>query len=162
MPLLEPLVEATKLLSYKCQPSLSMVEPVATGFFVAEDGSWCWCAEACCERCIATTQTQAIKSRLTDRDDTDLCRVASFLDPRFKDLAFLSERDLSLCYEQATHMALESIQCSEDFAIGPESNQSKKRHKLSEFEAFLATKQPARLSKEAGVAKEIAHYRQSP
>ena len=28
VPLLEPFVEATKLLSYECQPSLSMVEPV--------------------------------------------------------------------------------------------------------------------------------------
>ena len=28
VPLLEPFVEATKFLSYECQPSLSMVEPV--------------------------------------------------------------------------------------------------------------------------------------
>ena len=60
-------------------------------------------------------------------------------------------------FEQATHMALESIQCSEDSAKQAESNQPKKPHKLSEFEAFLATKQPARVSKEAGVAEEIAH-----
>ena len=60
-------------------------------------------------------------------------------------------------FEQATHMALESIHCTEDSAKSPESNQPKKRRKWSEFEAFLATKQPARVSKEAGVAEEIAH-----
>ena len=108
---------------------------------------------------VATILTQAIKSRLTDCDDTDLRRVASFLDHCFKDLAFLSERDHQLVFEQATHMALESIQCSEDSAKSPESNQPKKHRKLSEFEAFLATKQPARVNKEAGVAEEIAHYR---
>ena len=59
-------------------------------------------------------------------------------------------------------MALESIQYSEDSAKSPESNQPKKRRKLSEFEAFLATKQPARGSKEAGVAEEIVHYRRLP
>ena len=60
-------------------------------------------------------------------------------------------------FEQATHIALKSIQYSEDSAKQAESNQRKKRRKLSEFEAFLATKQPARVSKEAGVAEEIAH-----
>ena len=80
---------------------------------------------------IATILTQAIKSCLTDCDDTDLRHVASFLDPRFKDLAFLSERDHQLVFEQATHMALESIHCSEDSAKSPESNRLKKRSKMS-------------------------------
>ena len=35
---------------------------------------------------VATILTQAIKSCLTDCHDTDLCHVASLLDPRFKDL----------------------------------------------------------------------------
>ena len=48
---------------------------------------------------VATILTQAIKSCLTDCDDTDLCRVASILDPRFKDLAFFSERDHQLVLE---------------------------------------------------------------
>ena len=48
---------------------------------------------------VATILTQAIKSCLTDCDDTDLRRVASILDPRFKDLAFLSERDHQLVLE---------------------------------------------------------------
>ena len=52
---------------------------------------------------------------------------------------------------------LDSIQFTEDSAKQAESNQLKKRCKLSEFEAFLATKQPARVSKEAGVDEEIAH-----
>ena len=108
---------------------------------------------------VATILTQAIKSCLTDCDDTDLRHVASFLDLRFKDLAFLSERDHQLVFEQATHMALESIHCSEDSAKSPESNQPKKRSMLSEFEA---TKQPARVSREEGVAEEIAHYSRLP
>ena len=111
---------------------------------------------------IATILTQAIKSCLTDCDDTDLCRVASFLDPRFKGLAFLSERDHQLVFEQATHMPLEFIHCSEDSAKSPESNQPKKRSMLSEFEAFLATKQPPRVSREEGVAEETAHYSRLP
>ena len=48
---------------------------------------------------VATILTQAIKSCLTDCDYTDLRRVASILDPRFKDLAFLSERDHQLVLE---------------------------------------------------------------
>ena len=72
-------------------------------------------------------------------------------------IAFISERDHQFVFEQATHMALDSIQCTKDSAKSPESNQPKKRRKLSEFEAFLATKQPARVSKEAGVAEEIVH-----
>ena len=160
VPLLEPFVEATKLLSYECQPSLSMVEPVLA--FLLQKMEAGAGVQKPAVKAVATILTQAIKSHLTDCDDTYLRRVASFLDPRFKDLAFLSERDHQLVFEQATHMALESIQCSEDSAKSPESNQAKKRRKLSEFEAFLVTKQPARVSKEAGVAEEIAHYRRLP
>ena len=150
-----PLCEATNLLSYECQPSLSMVEPVLA-FLLQKMESGAGVQKPAVKD-VATILTQAIKSCLTDCDDTDLCRVASLLDPRFKDLAFLPEKDHQLVFEQATHIALESIQYSEDSAKQAESNQRKKRRKLSEFEAFLATKQPARVSKEAGVAEEIAH-----
>ena len=143
MPLLEPFVKTTKLLSYACQPSLSMVEPVLAFSLQKMEASAG--VQKPVVKDVATILTQAIKSRLTDCDDTGLRHVASFLDPHFKDLAFLSERD-QLVFEQTIHMVLESIQCIEDSAKSPESNQPKKRCKLSEFEAFLATKQPARVS----------------
>ena len=106
VPLLEPFVEATALLSYECQPSLSMVEPALT--FLLQKMEVGAGVQKPVVQDVATILTQAIKSRLTDCDDTDLRRVASFLDPCFKHLDFLSERDHQLVFEQATQMALES------------------------------------------------------
>ena len=87
VPLLEPFVEATKLLSHECLPSLSMVEPILA-FLLRKMESGAGVQKPAVKD-VATILTQAIKSCLTDCDDTDLHCVASFLDPRFKDLALV-------------------------------------------------------------------------
>ena len=56
---------------------------------------------------VAADLKKAIKSRLADCDDTDLHCVASFLDPRSKDLAFLLESDRQPVIEEVCRMALE-------------------------------------------------------
>ena len=106
VPVLEPFLEATKLLSYEQQPSVSVVEPVLAFLFQklqATDGRQKHVAKV-----VAADPKKAIQSRLVDCDDTDLRRIASFLDPRFKDLAFLPESDQQLVFEEVARMALKS------------------------------------------------------
>jgi len=160
VPVLEPFLEATKLLSYERQPSVSVVEPVLA--FLLQKLQATNGRQKHVAKVVAADLKKAIQTRLADCDDTDLCRIASFLDPRFKDLAFLPESDQQLVIEEVAHMALEYTPSgNEGTAETQESTQTSvaKKRKLSEFEAFLAAKQPNRLSKETAVAEEIAHYR---
>jgi len=147
-------------LSYERQPSVSVVKPVLA--FQLQKLQATYGRQKHVVKVAATDLKKVIQLRLADFDDTDLHRVASFLEPRFRELAFLPEGDEQLVTEEVVCMTLEYIPSgNEGTAETQESTQTSvaKKQKLSEFEAFLAAKQPNRLSKETAVAEEIALYR---
>ena len=106
----ELFLEATKLLSYERQPSVSVVKPVLAFRLQKLQATYSvWWTKACCESCGCWTQ-KAIQLRLADCDDTDLHRIASFLDPHCKELAFLPESDRHLVIEEIVHWLLSTHQ----------------------------------------------------